>query len=107
MVFQWMLVLYFSSWSVGTLCPAMYLASAWQVPHVSATRSGWTLEAGSDGGLMECAGWQLVHTATFGSFSSRSRRPWTEVAYSTTWSTRSEGLYCFMKRASEWQRPQI
>src|SRR3970040_2029678 len=83
----------------------MVVASAWQAPHVRATRGGWTLEAGSDGGLIECAGWQLPHVATFGSASSRRRRPCTEVAYSATWSTRSAGLYCFMKRASEWQRP--
>ena len=61
---------------------------------------------GSDGGRMEWAGWQLTQTATLGSLSSRSRRPWTEVAYSATWSTRSAGLYRFMNCASEWQRPQ-
>jgi hypothetical protein len=33
----------------------MYVVSAWQWPQVSATRSGWTLDAGSDGGRIECA----------------------------------------------------
>src|SRR6266540_7241295 len=101
-----MLVLYFPSWSVGILYSAMYFASPWQRPQVSATCSGWTLDFGSDGGLMEWVGWQLTQTATLGSLKSLSRRPWTEVAYSATWSTRSAGLYRFMNCASEWHRPQ-
>src|SRR3972149_4122588 len=54
----------------------MYFGSAWQRPQVSATRTGCTLEVGSDGGLIECAGGQLVQTATLGSPCSLSRRPW-------------------------------
>src|SRR6266542_4937683 len=57
---------YFASWSVGILYSAMYVASAWQRAHVSATRSGCTVERGSAGGRMACEVWQLTHVATFG-----------------------------------------
>ncbi len=71
-VAQWTLPLYFFSWSVGILYSSMYLGSAWQRPQVSATRTGCTLEVGSDGGLIECAGWQLVQTATLAADQSTS-----------------------------------
>src|SRR3989338_6928448 len=104
-IFQCTLCLYFSAWSVGVVWGCMVFPSAWPRPRVSAPRVGWTLDLGSDGGRIEWAGWQLTQTATLESPNWLSRCPCTEVLYSATWSTRSEGLYCLMKRPSEWQRP--
>src|SRR3989304_5752505 len=53
----------------------MYFGSPWQRPHVSATLSGWTLDRGSEGGLIEWAGWQFTQGATFGSPAAPGPRP--------------------------------
>jgi hypothetical protein len=42
-----------------------------------------------------------MHVATLSS-PRRSALPWPLVRYSASWSTRSEGLKCFMAEASEW-----
>src|SRR4030067_70497 len=41
----------------------MYFGSPWQRPHVSATLSGWTLDRGSEGGLIEWGGGEVTEGA--------------------------------------------
>src|ERR1019366_2013651 len=83
----------------------MYSASAWQCEHVVAILVGCTLDRGSEGARKSCTPWQSVHTATLASPFAHFM-PWTLVLYCWNWSTRSPGLYFFIRSASEWQEAQ-
>ena len=54
---------------------------------------------------MPCTPWQETQVATCVS-PAASRRPWTLVRYSASWSVGSCGLNRRMKLSSAWQRPQ-
>ena len=81
---------------------AISVASPWQRLQVCGDARGIDRRARTSlTGRMPWAPWQLAQVATLSSPRS-SALPWPLVRYSASWSTRSEGLKCFMAEASEW-----
>src|SRR5450759_2266641 len=83
----------------------MSAASPWHRLHACATFEGETGERESFTGSTPCAPWQLAHCATLVS-PSKSFWACLLVRYSESWSTRSDGLKCFIRTASPWHLPQ-
>src|ERR1035441_3796063 len=83
----------------------MWAASAWHCAQVLGRFSGYTGDKGSRVVRISWTPWQSMQVATLASPLARCW-PWTLVAYSAFWSTRSEGLYFRMKLGSLWHRAQ-